>query len=219
MSDQSNGSSGSGSPTRTIRTSSGSARLTASGSGNTAEKTKTSTGPVQREAKESPYSGSGPKAPRTSPAPPVGGTPSGNGDASVRASSSGVKMTGKSKRKGPRTVRLTVANVDPWSVMKLSFLMSVAIGIATVVAFFVLWLVLQLTGVFGSAEAALAELAGTEQAETVIGLFGLGRVLSVGLLLAVINIILITALSTLFAFLYNIGSSIVGGFHLTLTDD
>ena len=64
-----------------------------------------------------------------------------------------------------------------------------------------------------------AEVAGTEGADQLLGLFSLGRVLSFSVILALVNIVLMTALSTLFAFLYNIGSSIVGGFHLTLTDD
>jgi hypothetical protein len=145
-------------------------------------------------------------------AEPVGSGP-------VRATSAGVQIGDKSKKKGPRTVRLTVAKLDPWSVMKMSFLLSVAIGIATVVAGLVLWLVLQATGTLSSMQSTLAEIAGTEGADQILGLFSLGRVLSFSVLLALVNIVLITALSTLFAFLYNIGASIVGGFHLTLTDD
>lgn len=136
----------------------------------------------------------------------------------VRASSGGVKM-GANAKKGPRTVKLTVAKLDPWSVMKMSFLLSVAIGIATVVAFLVLWLVLQATGTLQGLQTTLSEIAGTEGAEQLLGLFSLGRVLSFSIILALVNIVLMTALSTLFAFLYNIGASIVGGFHLTLTDD
>ncbi|MBE8147120.1 DUF3566 domain-containing protein [Brevibacterium casei] len=123
------------------------------------------------------------------------------------------------KKKGPRTVRLTVAAVDPWSVMKMSFLMSVAIGIATIVAFVVLWVVLQATGVMSGLEATMTELAGAESAERLIGIFGFGRVVAAGFIIAIINIVLMTALSTLVAFIYNIGSLIAGGFHLTLTDD
>lgn len=145
----------------------------------------------------------------------------------VRASSGGVKMGVKNmvengkgkKKKGPRTVRLTVAAVDPWSVMKMSFLMSVAIGIATIVAFIVLWVVLQATGVMSGLETTMSELAGAESAERIVGIFGFGRVVAAGFIIAVINIVLMTALSTLAAFIYNIGSLIAGGFHLTLTDD
>ena len=151
----------------------------------------------------------------------------GNAANTVRASSGSVKMGVKNmveggkgkKKKGPRTVRITVSAVDPWSVMKMSFLMSVAIGIATIVAFIVLWVVLQATGVMSGLESTMSELAGAESAERIIGIFGFGRVVAAGFIIAVINIVLMTALSTLAAFIYNIGSLIAGGFSLTLTDD
>lgn len=151
----------------------------------------------------------------------------GNAANTVRASSGSVKMGVKNmveggkgkKKKGPRTVRLTVSAVDPWSVMKMSFLMSVAIGIATIVAFIVLWVVLQATGVMSGLESTMSELAGAESAERIIGIFDFGRVVAAGFIIAVINIVLMTALSTLAAFIYNIGSLIAGGFSLTLTDD
>jgi len=147
------------------------------------------------------------------------GIAAGHDGEGVRASSSGVKMTGGSKKKGPRTVKLTVAKIDPWSVMKMTFLLSLALGIATVVASLVLWLVLQATGTLQNLQSTLGEIAGTESADQLLSLFGLGRILSFSIILAVVNIVLMTALSTLFAFLYNIGASIVGGFHLTLSDD
>lgn len=202
-------------PTKTLRASSGSTRLTAGGSAPATE--------------ENPGDYAG--APETPPRPPSQHPAPASGSAQmtdafdraeasqVKTSSAGVKMSGSAKRKGPRTVRLTVAKIDSWSVMKMSFLMSVALGIATVVAFFVLWLVLQMTGVMDSMEATLRELAGTESAERVIGLFSLGRVLSVAVILAVVNVILMTALSTLLSILYNIGSSMVNGFSLTLKDE
>ena len=151
----------------------------------------------------------------TGSGPDHGGKTSGG----VKASSSGVKMSGKSSKKGPRTVRLTIANIDPWSVMKMSFLLSLAIAIAMLVATLVLWLVLQMTGVMGNIESTLSEIAGAESADQLLALVSLGRVMATSFVLALVNIVLMTALSTLFAFLYNIGASIVGGFHLTLTDD
>lgn len=138
---------------------------------------------------------------------------------SVKASSAGVKVKGKAKKKGPRTVRLTIASLDPWSVMKMSFLLSAALGIATVIAALVLWLVLQATGTLQGMEQTIGEIAGTESAKELLGIFSLGRVLSFAFIVAFVNIVLMTALSTLFAFLYNIAASIVGGFHVTLTDD
>lgn len=161
-------------------------------------------------------SGSGPTGSGPGGSGPVGSGPSGTGG--VKATSGGVKMSGKSK-KGPRTVRLTIASIDPWSVMKMASLLSLAIAIAMLVATLVLWLVLQATGVMGNIESTLSEIAGAESADQLLALVSLGRVMATAFVLALVNIVLMTALSTLFAFLYNIGASIVGGFHLTLTDD
>ncbi len=119
----------------------------------------------------------------------------------------------------PRKVRLTVSRVDPWSVMKLSFLLSVAIGIAVVVASGVLWTVLDGMGVFTDINDLVAQVMGSTGAFDINDFVGFGKVLSIGTVLAVVNVVLLTALATLGAFLYNIASSLVGGLHLTLTDD
>lgn len=102
--------------------------------------------------------------------------------------------------------------------MKLSFLLSVAIGIAMVVAAGVLWTVLDGMGVFSDINDLVSQILGSS-AFDINDFIGFGRVLSFGTVLAVVNVVLLTALSTLGAFLYNIAASLVGGLHLTLTDD
>ena len=136
----------------------------------------------------------------------------------VRASSAGVKMKGN-KKSGPRSVNLTVASVDLWSVSKMALLLSVALGIATIVAFIILWLVMQATGPLESIRGTMGEIAGPESAEEMLKLLGFGPVVSFAVILAVVNVVLMTALATLFGFLYNIGAKMVGGFRLTLVDD
>jgi hypothetical protein len=121
---------------------------------------------------------------------------------------------------GPRRVRLTVARVDPWSAMKLSFLLSVAIGIALVVMTAVLWIILDGMGVFSDVDRTIGEVIGSETSTfNLMDYLGFGRVLSLATVIAVIDVFLLTALATLGAFLYNVCSSLVGGLHLTLTDD
>ena len=123
---------------------------------------------------------------------------------------------------GPRRVKLTVSRADPWSVMKLSFLISVAIGIAGVVAMAVLWLILNGMGVFTQVNSVLEQLQ-TSSASTskfdLMNYIGFGRVVSLSIVIGVIDVILLTALATLGAFLYNVCSSLVGGLQVTLTDD
>lgn len=120
---------------------------------------------------------------------------------------------------GPRKVRLSLAKVDPFSVLKLSFLVSVGIGIATVVAAIVIWQVLNGMGVFSEINRLAVQIAGDKSTFDVNEYVGLGRVVSLATVIAVINVALLTALSTLGAFLYNLASGLVGGLHVTLSDD
>ena len=120
---------------------------------------------------------------------------------------------------GPRRVRLAVSRIDPWSAMKLGFLLAVAIGIMTVVATAVVWYVLDGMMVFAKIEDLFTQIVGTETDVDIQQYVAFGRVISIATLLGVVNVVIITALSTIMAFLYNIVAALVGGVHLTLTDD
>jgi len=128
-------------------------------------------------------------------------------------------LTGGSTAAGPRRVRLAVSRIDPWSVMKLGFLLSIAIGIMTVVSTAVLWFVLDGMHVFSSINKTVTEVVGTESFINILKYVEFGRVISLAVLIAVINVVLLTALATIGAFLYNIVAALVGGIHLTLTDE
>lgn len=119
---------------------------------------------------------------------------------------------------GPRRVRLAVSRIDPWSVMKLSFLVSFAAGIMLVVAAVVLWMTLDGLQIFAKINDLAVEIL-AESDFDLLQYVELSRVVSVTMLIAIVDVFLITALSTIFAFLYNITAALVGGVHLTLTDD
>ena len=119
-----------------------------------------------------------------------------------------------------RRVKLTVSRIDPWSAMKMSFLLSVALGIAGVVMVAVLWMILSGMGVFSEVNRLVGTVFNdTENPFDIMDFLGFGRVLSLSIVIGVIDVILLTALATLGAFLYNICSALVGGLQLTLTDD
>ncbi len=121
-----------------------------------------------------------------------------------------------------RRVKLTVSRVDPWSVMKMSVLLSVALGIAMVVMVAVLWSILSGMGVFDQIDEAVRQIIRGGESQTdfsILDFVGFGQVLSLSIVIAVIDVLLITAISTLAAFLYNVCSALVGGLQLTLTDD
>jgi hypothetical protein len=119
---------------------------------------------------------------------------------------------------GPRRVRLSVARVDPWSVMKLSFLLSIAVGVGIVVAAAAMWFVLDSMHVFADVEELLLTLD-SENFLRLMDYVQFDRVISMAAIIAVVDVLLLTALSTLGAFLYNIVAALVGGVHLMLTDD
>lgn len=119
-----------------------------------------------------------------------------------------------------RRARLLVSKVDPWSVLKMAFLLSVALGIVTVIAAIVLWTVLDLTGIFNQVDSLLGTLAGSESGGFELKkVASLGQVASFATIIAVVNVVLLTALSMLSAVLYNIAATLVGGIGVTLTDD
>jgi len=144
------------------------------------------------------------------------------GTATPLAGSSASPATGATpavRTDGPRRVRLSVSRVDPWSAMKLGFLLAVAIGIMTVVATAVVWYVLDGMLVFQKVQDFVTQIAGEESNVDMLQFVEFGRVISIATLLGVVNVVIITALSTIMAFLYNIVAALVGGVHLTLTDD
>ncbi|MBB5928869.1 hypothetical protein FHS34_004339 [Streptomyces echinatus] len=126
-------------------------------------------------------------------------------------------------RTAPRTrkARLRVAKADPWSVMKVSFLLSIALGICTVVAAAVLWMVMDAMGVFSTVGGTISEATGSNEANgfDLQAFLSLPHVLMFATIIAVIDVVLATALATLGAFIYNLSAGFVGGIELTLAED
>jgi hypothetical protein len=120
---------------------------------------------------------------------------------------------------GPRRVRLSLSRVDPWSVMKLSFLLSFAIGVMIVVAAVMVWFALDSLAVFTRLNDVITEIFGEESPIDVLQFVDLSRVVAAAAIVAIVDVILLTALSTIGAFLYNITAALVGGVNVTLTDE
>ncbi|MEU5975718.1 DUF3566 domain-containing protein [Streptomyces sp. NPDC047315] len=134
-----------------------------------------------------------------------------------------VRMPRTGARTTPRTrkARLRVAKADPWSVMKVSFLLSIALGICTVVASAALWMVMDAMGVFSTVGGTISEATGSNENNgfDLQAFLSLPRVLIFTSVIAVIDVVLVTALATLGAFIYNLSAGFVGGVELTLAED
>ncbi|MDO5720314.1 MAG: DUF3566 domain-containing protein [Actinomycetaceae bacterium] len=113
---------------------------------------------------------------------------------------------------------LAVARVDPWSVMKVSFLLSVAVAIAGVVATLVVWFMLDAMQVFSDIERFLLSI-GADSFTALLDYARLPQVMSMATLVGVINIVVLTALATLGALIYNVVAALVGGIRVTLMDE
>jgi hypothetical protein len=145
-------------------------------------------------------------------------------DAPIPRSRLGRTKSGDPSRGGAprvRRARLKIANIDPWSVMKVSFLFSVALGVILLVAVALLWLLLDFMGFFSTVASTIDDVSGDEGSSgfDVEAFFSLPRVLGMATIVALVDIVMITALTTLCAYLYNISTDLVGGVELTLAEE
>ncbi|WP_082119593.1 DUF3566 domain-containing protein [Saccharothrix sp. ST-888] len=157
-------------------------------------------------AKGQPSSGRATAAPRRPAAPPT------VGPAGQAAGSAGGRV---------RKARLRITKADPWSVMKVSFLLSLAVGVIIIVATAVLWMTLDGLGVFDSLGSTLKEATGADTSGgfNLMDYVGFGRVMIFTTLIAVVDVVLMTALATLSAFIYNTAAGFTGGIELTLAEE
>jgi hypothetical protein len=169
--------------------------------------------------------GSAVQSAATSTARPVSGDsarrpgPSSSRPSSGPSSSSPGRSTARPR--GTRRARLRLVHLDPWSVMKTSFLLSIAFGIVTVVAVAVVMSVLGAAGVWDSINKTVGDVLGGDAAQTfdVQDYVGTSRVLGFTMIVAVVDVVLITAIATLGAFLYNLAAALLGGIEVTLAED
>ena len=123
--------------------------------------------------------------------------------------------------KPTRKARLRLSRIDPWSVMKTAFLLAVAFAIVTVVAVLMVWSVLGAAGVWDSINQTVRDIVGGQDAQSfdITDYIGTTRVLGFTVVVAAINVVLITAVATLAAFLYNMAAALLGGIEVTLAEE
>jgi hypothetical protein len=124
---------------------------------------------------------------------------------------------GKAPKRRPRKAQLRVVQVDAWSVMKTSLLLSIAFGIVTVVAVAIVMSVLGAAGVWDSLNSTIQTVMGNDF--RIQDYLGTGRVLGFTMLVSAIDVVLLTAIATLAAFLYNLAATLLGGVEVTLAED
>ncbi|MFC6154842.1 DUF3566 domain-containing protein [Nocardioides yefusunii] len=124
--------------------------------------------------------------------------------------------------RGPRRARLRLSRIDPWSVAKVAFLLSVALGVVAFVAVLITWSVMGAAGVWDAINSIAASVASNSDGTSSFDIqdyVGTGRVLGLTLVVSVVNVFLLTAMATLGAFLYNMAAALLGGVEVTLSED
>jgi len=115
-------------------------------------------------------------------------------------------------------VALKLVKIEVWSAIKAGFLVTVAAGIATVAAFFALWFLVGQIGLFASLNSLLSGVFGDGGVDIEQEL-SLPRVMSFATTLAIVNIILGTALTGLYAMIFNVIGKITGGIAIRFTNN
>ena len=109
-----------------------------------------------------------------------------------------------------RQVRLKLVYIDVWSLVKLSFLVWLCLGIVLIVASALIWVVLFSTGIFDTLDETLRDMLGDDNF-AIANSFGIGQVLLFSFIIALLNTIVGTALGAVGGFLYNLSVRFTGG--------
>jgi hypothetical protein len=136
------------------------------------------------------------------------------------SSSVAEKLAKKSSRRpaSAKQVRLKLVYIDFWSAVKLSFLAGICLAIIAIVGTFLVWTVLDRTGIFDQVNSLFKDISGAGGSD-LKSILGLGQVMGFSLVVGILDIIVITALGAVFALLYNLSVKITGGLLVGFTNN
>ena len=124
-----------------------------------------------------------------------------------------------SSRKGPaKQVRLRLVYIDFWSAVKLSFLVGLCLAIISIVGSFLIWIVLDQTGIFDNLNSLFKDISGTSGSD-LKSILSLGTVMGFSIVVAILNLVITTALGAVCSLLYNLSVKITGGLLIGFTNN
>lgn len=127
------------------------------------------------------------------------------------------KLAKKSTHKtSAKQVRLRLVYVDFWSAVKLSFLAAVALAIVTIVSFFLVYMVVQTTGLIAQADELFRSFS---QEVSISQFIGLPQVMTFATIVAILNLVVVTVLGAVIAGIYNLAVKVTGGLLVGFTSN
>ncbi len=120
--------------------------------------------------------------------------------------------------RGPVRASMQIRRIDPWSALKVSLLLNVALFFIWMIAVAFLYLVLGAMGVWSKLNSNVGDLLTTGSSSGGGDLVSAGSIFGGAALIGLVNIVLLTATATLGAYIYNLSTDIVGGVEVTLAD-
>ncbi|AZS35418.1 hypothetical protein CVS47_00007 [Microbacterium lemovicicum] len=128
------------------------------------------------------------------------------------------KLAKKSSHKtSSKQVRLRLVYVDFWSAVKLSFLAAVALAIVTIVTFFLVYMVIQTTGLVGKVDEFFTSFS--DGGVSITQFVGLPQVMAFAAVVAILNLIVVTVLGAVMAGIYNLAVKVTGGLLVGFTSN
>lgn len=135
--------------------------------------------------------------------------------ARMAAPTSRIQVGGRPR--GPVRASMQIRRIDPWSALKVSLLLNVALFFVWMIAVAFLYLVLGAMGVWSKLNSNVGDLL-TSSSGGGGDLVSAGSVFGGAALVGLVNIVLLTAMATVGAYIYNLSTDIVGGVEVTLAD-
>jgi hypothetical protein len=150
----------------------------------------------------------------TSAVPLVQGTAAGVGAAAGDGADRSASANRAARQRGPRRARLQLRHVNPWTVLKFSCVLSIALFFVWLIVVGVLFGVLDGAGVIGKINDAYTTIQGGDAQPPVRASVVFGGAAIIG----VVNIVLFIALTTVGSIVYNLCADLVGGIEITLSE-
>lgn len=121
------------------------------------------------------------------------------------------------RTRGPVRASMQIRRIDPWSTLKVSLLLSVALFFVWMIAVAFLYLVLGGMGVWSKLNSNVGDLLNNPSGSSG-ELVSSGTIFGGAVLIGLVNIVLLTAMATIAAFVYNLTTDLIGGVEVTLAD-